>query len=208
MTLYTFALFLHVLGALALGAANALLLAGLTRTRRASTVAELRLWTGLAEGTGRMMPLAALLLLVPAVYLVVSAWGWATPWIDVALGALVVMALLGRVALGPRLAALHAGALRAAEGPIPADLDGRRADRTLSVAHWTSTALYVGVVFLMTNKPGLAGALVTVAVAIVAGAAAPIVMRPPASTNSLAPRPAPGAHGRASGRRAITGEFR
>lgn len=101
------------------------------------------------------------------------------------------MALLGRVALGPRLAALHAGALKAAGGPIPADLAGRRADRALWTVHWTSTALFVGVVFLMTNKPGLAGPLVTVAVAFVAGAAVPIFMRPPASANYLALRRAP-----------------
>lgn len=87
MTLYTLALFVHVLGALALGAANALLLVGLTRARRVSTVEELRLWSRLAEGTGRMFPLAALLLLVPGVYLVVAAWGWGTPWLDVSLGA-------------------------------------------------------------------------------------------------------------------------
>lgn len=191
MTLYTFALFLHVLGALALGAAKVLLLAGLARACRSSTVAELRLWSGLADRTGRMFPLLALLLLVPAVYLVVAAWGWATPWIDVALGALVAIALLGRVAVGPRLAALHTGALQAAEGPIPDDLTERLSDRTLWIADWMSTALFIGVVFLMTNKPGLVGSLVTVAVAFVAGAAVPIFMRTPTSANSLALRRAP-----------------
>jgi hypothetical protein len=184
MTLYTLALFLHVLGALILGAADAFLLLSLTRARRASTVGELRLWSGLAGETGRIMPLAALLLLVPGVYLVFAAWGWTTAWIDVSLGALVLLALLGRVALGPRLAALHAGALQAASGPIPATLHQHRADRTLLAACSTSMALFLGVVFLMTNKPGLAGALVTVVVALVAGMA-PIFVHPPVATSTL-----------------------
>lgn len=191
MTLYTFALFLHVLGAFALGATKALLLVDLVQARRSTTVAELRLWSGLADRTGRIFPLLALLLLVPAVYLVVAAWGWATPWIDVALAALVAIALLGRVAVGPRLAALHTGALRTAEGPIPADLAGRLSERTLWIADWMSTALFIGVIFLMTNKPGLVGSLVTVVLAFAAGAAVPIFMRPLTSANPLALSRAP-----------------
>jgi Predicted integral membrane protein (DUF2269) len=181
MTLYTLALFLHVLGALVLGAANALLLAGLIQARRASTVEELRLWSGLALGTGRMTLPAALLLLVPGIYLVFAAWGWATPWIDVSLGVLVILALLGRFALGPRLAALRMDALHAASGPISHALHRQRADRALWTAAWMSTALILGVVFLMTNKPDLVGTLATIAVAIVAGAALPIVLRPSAA---------------------------
>src|SRR5690242_3844784 len=106
MTLYTVALFLHILGAVTIGAADALLLVGLLRARGARTVAEVRLWSGLAEGSGRMIPLAVIVLLLPAVYMVVTAWGWATAWIDVALGALLILPLLGRTVLGPRLAAL------------------------------------------------------------------------------------------------------
>src|SRR5262245_44959219 len=122
MAFYTLALFLHVVGALTLGAAEALLLVGLAQARRASTVAELRVWSGLAESTDRVIPLAALLLLVSGIYMVVAAWGWATPWIDVSLGAFVALALLGGAVLGPRLAAVHASALQASDGPIPAAL--------------------------------------------------------------------------------------
>jgi hypothetical protein len=197
MTLYTLALFLHVVGALILGASNALLLTGLIQARRASTVEELRLWSGLALGTGRMTPLAALLLLVPGVYLVFAAWGWTTAWIDVSLGALVLLALLGRFALGPRLAALRADARRAASGPIPSALHQRSADRALWTAAWTSTALFLGVVFLMTNKLDLTGTLATIVVVILASVAAPIFVRPPAATaaSSIAPHQAPAAAG-------------
>ena len=195
MTLYTVALFLHVLGALALGAVIALLLAGLMRARQASTVEELRLWSGLAHGNVRVVPLAVLLLLVPAVYLVVAAWGWTTPWIDVALGAVVIIALLGRFGFGQRLAALHTEALQAPGGPIPAALRRRRADPTLWTAVWLSTALFLSVVFLMTNKPDLLGALVTVAVALVAGALVSVFMRPPAAVDPEAVRQAPTAVG-------------
>lgn len=181
MTLYTLALFLHICGALTLGAINALLLIGLMGVRRASNVEETRLWSGLAERTGRVIPLTALLLVVPGVYLVFAAWGWTTPWIDTALGAVVVLGLLARGILETRLAALHAEALRAAIGSIPAALHERRTDRTLWIACWLFTILFLGVVFLMTNKPDLTGSLITIAVALVAGAALPIFGRQPAA---------------------------
>lgn len=193
MTLYTLALFLHILGALGLGATDALLLAGLTGVRRVSTVEELRLWSGLAERTGRVIPLAALLLFVPGVYLVFAAWGWTTPWIDISLGALVVLGLLGRGVLGPRLAALQAGSRQAASGSIPASLHQRRTSRTLWLGFWLSTMLFLGVVFLMTNKPDLTGSLLTVAIALAVGAALPFLARP-STTGTAAPQ-APSAAG-------------
>src|SRR5262245_33792170 len=205
MSLYALALFLHVLGALALGAGNALLLTGLLQARRASTAEELRLWSRLALGTGRTSLLSALLLLVPGVYLVVAAWGWTIPWIDASLGVVVILALLGRFALGPRLAALHRGALQAASGPVSDALRQRRTDRALWTAAWTSTALFLGVVFLMTSKPGVAVTLATVAVAIVGGMAAAAALRPP-TASPIAPRRAPAAAGPDGGGREARGD--
>lgn len=193
MTLYTLALFLHICGALALGAIDALLLIGLMGLRRASNVEETRLWSGLAERTGRVIPLTALLLLVPGVYLVFAAWGWTTPWIDTALGAVVVLGLLGGGIIETRLAALHTAALRAANGSIPAALHERRTDRALWIACWLFTMLFLGVVFLMTNKPDLIGSLLTVAVALAIGAALPFLARP-STTGAVAPQ-APSAAG-------------
>ena len=187
MTLYTVALFLHILGAVTIGAADALLLVGLLRARGARTVAEVRLWSGLAEESGRMIPLAVIVLLLPAVYMVVTAWGWATAWIDIALGALLILPLLGRVVLGPRLAALHAGALQALDGPIPAAVLRRRTDPAMWAAMWISTAVYVGITFLMTNKPDVGGSLASMAIALVVGAALPLVVRP-RSVNPIAPQ--------------------
>jgi hypothetical protein len=55
--------------------------------RRASTAEQVRQGIRLARRTIRLFPLAALLLLAPADYLVASAWAWATPRIVGALGA-------------------------------------------------------------------------------------------------------------------------
>jgi hypothetical protein len=187
MTLYNVALFLHILGAVAIGAADVLLLAGLLRARGAHTVAELRLWSGLAEGSGRMIAPAVVVLLVPAMYMVVTAWGWTTAWIDVALGALLILPLLGRIVLSPRLNALHTGALQAPDGPVPAALRRRRTDPAMWAAVWISTAVYVGIIFLMTNKPDLGVSLATMAVALIVGAALPLVVRP-RSVNPIAPQ--------------------
>jgi hypothetical protein len=119
--------------------------------------------------------------------MVVTAWGWTTVWIDVALGALLILPLLGRIVLGPRLAALHTGALQAPDGPVPAALLPRRTDPAMWTALWISTAVYVGNVFLMTNKPDLGVSLAAMAIALVIGAVLPLIMRP-RSVNPVAPQ--------------------
>lgn len=170
MTAYTLALFVHIAGALALGTTTAISLVGLIAMRRAPTAEQARLWARFARQAGRLTPLAALLLLAPGVYLVVSAWGWATPWIDISLGAVLILPLLRHAVLDPCLTAVATGAPQAAGDPIPADIQRQRIDPLLWGASGVTTGLFLAIVFLMTVKPDLGGALTTVGVALVAGA--------------------------------------
>ena len=185
MTAYTLALFVHITGALALGTTDAIILVGLIAMRRAPTVEQVRLWACFARQAGRLTPLAALLLLVPGAYLVVSAWGWATPWIDVSLGAVVALPLLRSAVLEPRLTAVATGALQATGDPIPASIQRQRLDPLLWGASGVTTGLFLAIVFLMTVKPDLGGALTTVGVALVVGAV-PAVLTPRRRAGSTA----------------------
>ena len=185
MTAYTLALFVHITGALALGTTDAIILVGLIAMRRAPTVEQARLWARFARQAGRLTPLAALLLLAPGVYLVVSAWGWATPWIDVALGAVLVLPLLRSTVIEPRLTAVVAGVPQAAGAPVPADIQRQRIDPLLWGASGVTAGLFLAIVFLMTVKPDLGGALTTVGVALVVGAV-PAVLTPRRRAGSTA----------------------
>lgn len=180
MTLYTLALFLHVVGAVLLFVTLTLEGIALRQVRRATTAAELRAAASVADLTGRFGPASVVLILVPALYMVVTAWG-PTPWVLTALAAWLLIAVFGTVG-GVRLA-LFGRAAAAEVGPLPPALVARLRDPLL-VASWrVRAAMLLGVLFLMSNKPGALGAPLAIVVAAAIGAAASL----PAWRSSGAP---------------------
>ena len=77
---YNLALFLHIVSALALGGANAIVIASVIQARRARTIPQLRLWLGLMRSSGRIPQFAGLLLIASGLYLAITAWGWQTAY--------------------------------------------------------------------------------------------------------------------------------
>lgn len=183
---YNVALFLHIVGVLALFAAFGVLLAGMVGMLRASTVERARAGAGLAHGIGPVFPIPNALILLAGLYMAATEWGWTTPWIDVSLVGLLVMALLGRFVIGSRIEAAYEAALAAPEGPIPDALHRRRADLGLWTTVLTFVSVVVGIVFLMVVKPGLAGVLATIGIAVVIGLAAAIIRPPRKGTGDAA----------------------
>jgi hypothetical protein len=82
----------------------------------------------------------------------------------------VVIAVLG-AAVGGRRAAAIARALPAEVGPISTTLRGRLHDPVRALSLWVRTALFLGIVFVMSTQPSGAGALAAIGVAVVAGLA-------------------------------------
>ena len=132
------------------------------------------------------MPIASLLILAAGIYLVEVAWEWQTPWILVSLAALVVMGVLGGAVGARRLAAIEKATVEETAGSMPPALQRQIADPVLLAAVQTASMLGLGVVFLMTTKPDLIGALITVAVAIVLGIVSAQFWRRPAEATALA----------------------
>lgn len=171
MNLYTLALFAHILGALGLFIGIGLQWISVLRARQVQTVAQVREWTSLTSVTESLVPVASLLILLAGVYMTVTSWGWETPWIDVSLAALVLLGALGGAVINRRIKAIQqaARATEPATGPVPAELERRVSDPVL----WTSVQVNgftaLGVVFLMTIKPDLAGSLISIAVALILG---------------------------------------
>jgi len=82
MSLYSIALFLHIVGAVALFALLAI--EGFTLQRRITAACLNRI----------LGPISAVLILVPGFYMVVTSWGW-KGWILVGIAAYVLIAVLG-----------------------------------------------------------------------------------------------------------------
>ena len=96
MTLYAFALFVHVVGALLLSTAFTAEGIALFQLRRATTGAGVRQWEGVA-GLARVFgPVSVVTILASGLYMMVTSWGW-VPWLAVGLFAWVLIAVLGAV---------------------------------------------------------------------------------------------------------------
>jgi hypothetical protein len=170
MTFYSFASFLHIVGALGLFIALGLEWTSLWSLRRATIVEQVRVWLSVFGWLGRIHAVSGAAILLPGIYMTATVWG-GVAWIIVALVAMVLMVILGPPLTGRRMAAI--GPVLAAErGSVTsAALRQRLADTLLWASIQTRLAIALGIVFLMTVKPGLGGALLTIGVAIVVGLA-------------------------------------
>jgi hypothetical protein len=171
--LYHVALFAHITGALMYFVGVGLEVIVLRNLRRAQTVEQVRVWLQTGKGTIRLFRLSTALILVAGVYMTLTVWGVWTPWIDVALIALIVFNALGPLVNGRRFRAIGQamGALGsvAPGGEITSDLKRRIYDPTLRTSIHIMAAAALGIVFLMTVKPDLVGSLATMAAAVAVG---------------------------------------
>lgn len=157
--MYEFALFLHVLSAIALFAAVTIEHAGGGRIRRATTVDELRRWVSFVRVVDFVFPVATLGLIVTGVYLTLDQFSFEAAWVGVSFALLVVMAITGPTVQGRKLKTLDRDLEAAADGPLSDEL--RR--QALSPVVWGSvfamSGVAVGIVANMTMKPDMGGAL-------------------------------------------------
>jgi hypothetical protein len=159
VNLYSIALFVHVVGALLLFVTLTVEGVALRQLHRAAT-------NEAAQGAAAMLrlnrivgPLSVLGVLIPGLYMTATSWGW-VGWILVALVSWVVIAVLGAVN-GIRIVGLARS---------QALLTGIRNPMFL-ISWMTRVGIAVGVIFLMTVKPGAVAAVVAILIAAAAGAA-------------------------------------
>jgi hypothetical protein len=172
MTNYSIALFLHIVGALGFFVALGLEWISLRHLRRATTVEQVRTWIRVPTELGLVGMVAMVMLLAAGVYMMITVWG-GKAWILVSLGALVPMSILGMAVSKRRMAAIER-APAAEHGTISPDLHPLLRDPLLRLSMQTRVAIALGIVFLMTIKPGLIESLLTIGVATIVGLASSI----------------------------------
>jgi hypothetical protein len=176
---YTVALFVHVLGVVTLFVAIGLQQRGWTQVRSAGSLEHLRLWLGLVRSSQNLYGPAIILLLAGGLFMAGKAWSFTTSWIVVALAGLGVMIVAGILVVGRRFAAIESAASAADEGPVPPDVARRIAEPGAWVCMFALNGVAVGILWLMTNKPGWVVSVAVVAgLAAVAGAAGRAVASP------------------------------
>jgi hypothetical protein len=171
MTFYSLALFVHIVGVLGLFIGISMQWISVQRLSQAQNVAQVREGTSLVAIQERLWPTASLLILLAGIYMTVTAWGWSTPWIDISLAALIGQGAIGGALISRRLKAIHTGvaATETPTGAFPSELKVQITNPVLRIAAQINVFTGLGVVFLMTTKPGLGGSLITLAVALLLG---------------------------------------
>jgi hypothetical protein len=169
MTLYSVALFLHIVGALGLFVMLGLEWISLLYLRQVSTVEQAHQWLRTFSSFRRLGPISMETILLSGFYMMYTIWGGAA-WIGVALAAMILLAVLAVAFTGRRMAAI--GQVVAADSKmLSPSFQQRLHDPFLWASIQVRVAFALAIVFLMTVKPNLEGALLTMGVATILGLA-------------------------------------
>jgi hypothetical protein len=142
MNWYQVVLFVHILGVLGLFMALAVELASMLGARRAHTIEAVRVWSSARGPLAIMFPVTSLLILCAGLAMTLDVWGWGHAWIDLSLALLILLSVMG------------------------ARVNGTHAKR---IAERAAALGALGIVFLMVEKPGWLGSVVTLVIGLLVG---------------------------------------
>ncbi|MEO7000886.1 MAG: hypothetical protein ABI068_03705 [Ktedonobacterales bacterium] len=152
---YTIALFVHILGAIGLFVAVSLIVVAFIRMQQATTLTQLREWASVANVAGKSLIFVSLVILAPALYMVILAWGFATPWVMASLITFVVLAIMGATLNGRNIERIVALTQAPASDRIPDEVRSRLMAPQLWLPEGIRLMLLFGILYLMAVKPGL-----------------------------------------------------
>jgi hypothetical protein len=150
-----FALFVHIALVVAGLMMAAVLHAALLQLRRAPTFADMRPWVPVIRRVEPLLPLAALGVFASGAWLIElsdGAWAWDQGWILTSIVGLVVGEAVG-AALAPYSHALTAAIADAGDGTVSPEVRQRSLDARLWCGSHFITAVFFGIIFLMSAKP-------------------------------------------------------
>jgi hypothetical protein len=168
MTIYSGVLFIHVVSALGLFIALAAEGAIFFRIRTSQSLAEAKFFIRAFQRL-RIIAIPSFLgILVAGLYLA-PKWGRGTFWIPFALGATLLIMLIGGLVTGMRVARLKK-VLSSTENDASIEaIATKTKDNALLISYGLRAGLGLGIVFLMTAKPELLGSLGALAAGCGAG---------------------------------------
>jgi hypothetical protein len=182
MTLRLLFVFIHVVSAMGVFGTLAIEGALLLRLRRVADTADLLDALNGFRLLRVLAPLSLGLTVMSGMYLVRTVWGWRAAWIDVAFASLALAVVAGVTTTAVRVA--H---LRSAEGGGFGQSTGQAGyapDPILSVSFVMRTAIFTGIVFLMTVKPGLEESLTAIGATTAVGVVASLAVSRAAKVES------------------------
>jgi hypothetical protein len=168
MTIYSAVLFIHVASAIGLFIALAAEGAIVFRIRSAQSVEQARFFIRVFQRL-RIVAIPSFLGVLAGGMYLASKWGRGTFWIPLALGATLLIMLIGGFVTGMRIARLRK-MLSSEEPDVSIEaLSVMAKDTALLLSYGLRVGLGLGIVFLMTVEPDLLGSLGALAAGCGAG---------------------------------------
>jgi hypothetical protein len=167
MNYYLIVKLIHIIGALGFFMALGLEWLSLSHARNAATSEQIRERLQISRSAQRLGPLSMLTILITGFYMMATVWG-GVAWLIIALGALILMVVLGAALTGPRMAAIGR-ALATENGPASSSLHDLLHNSLLWLSLRIRVSIALGIVFLMTLKPELLGSLITMGAVVILG---------------------------------------
>ena len=182
MSRYSVDVFVHVMGAIAVFVGYGSLLLAVTAMRRATNSEQVRAITSTLLATRKIglerISAIDVIVIVGVVMIAITGLDMAltfqllrAPWVDVAIGSFLVLAPIGPLLTNPRLHRIEDAANLETSGPVSNILRAHTRDPLLALELGGSLGILMGLVFLMTTKPGLVVSLAAVLVAAAGGLA-------------------------------------
>ncbi|HKB92959.1 MAG TPA: hypothetical protein VKC62_01810 [Gaiellaceae bacterium] len=191
MNTYHAVLYLHLLFLLTGVSAGAIEAVCLFRLRAAETLTDAAPWGQLAGQLEKVFPVAIVGLFASGAYMTSDVWTWSTSWILLPIVGLVVLALQGPLVAGRRGHAVKEALAANGPGPLGREARAMTRDTALWAAAFANEGLVLGIVWVMTEKPGWAGGIAALVVGYAAGVAASLrFTRAPAVEAAAATEPA------------------
>jgi hypothetical protein len=182
MSRYTFDIFVHLIGVIAVFVGYGSLLLAVMAMRRATKSDQVLAITSTLLATRKIgferISAIDVIVIVGVLMIAITGLDMAltfqllrAPWVDVAIGSFLVLAPIGPLLTNPRLHGIEDAANLEASGPISNVLRAQTRDPVLALELGGSLGILTGVVFLMTTKPALVVSLVAISVAAGVGLA-------------------------------------
>jgi hypothetical protein len=167
---YHYVLYVHLLALLLGIGAGSVLLVCLFQLRAARMVEQAVPWGIVSGKVAKLFPVAILGLFGTGAYMTSDVWTWGTGWIDVAIAGLVVLGVQGGGIAEHTAKKLQAAMMANGPGPIGPEARRMTLHPGLWVVELSNLGIVLGIVWDMSQKPGLGASLAAMLVGYAAGA--------------------------------------
>lgn len=159
---------MHVLGAVGVYVSLGVEIVAMKRLRLTPYPAAARTWLDVLRSNARLAPVSMVVMLGAGIWMMVVRWGH-QPWIVLGFAGLIGMALLGGIVTRRGTKRVNEALRVESAQQVSAGFRTLTSSRGLTLSLHLRTALGVGILALMTMKPGYAGSLVIMVVALLPG---------------------------------------